>query len=153
MRHETVYVDSSVIGGCEDPEFSQFSLALWDRFIMGECTLVLSELTLTELGKAPDAVRARLREVPAGNQIVLDVTDEAKELADAYLKHGVLGPGSRPDALHVAIATVGKVDVVASWNFKHIVNLGKIRLFNSVNLELGYGLIEIRTPQEVLRYE
>ena len=37
-----------------------------------------------------------------------------------------------------------------SWNFRHIVNLGRIRLFNAVNLEEGYGLIEIRTPKEVL---
>jgi len=43
--------------------------------------------------------------------------------------------------------------VLVSWNFKHIVNLGRIRLFNAVNLEQGYGLIEIRTPREVLADE
>jgi hypothetical protein len=56
-------------------------------------------------------------------------------------------------ALHVALATVGRVDVLVSWNFRHIVNLGRIRLFNAVNLEQGYGLIEIRTPKEVLPHE
>ena len=74
-------------------------------------------------------------------------------LADAYVAHGVVGPGSLADALHVAMATVSGVDVLVSWNFKHIVNLGRIRLFNAVNLEQGYGLIEIRTPQEVLYEE
>ena len=77
-------------------------------------------------------------------------TAEAYDLAEAYLKHRVVGPGSRSDALHVALATVGRVDVLTSWNFKHVVNLGRIRLFNAVNLEQGFGLIEIRTPQEVL---
>ncbi len=77
-------------------------------------------------------------------------SDEAAELAQAYLDHGIGGPGSRADALHVALATVGRVDVLVSWNFKHVVNLGKIRLFNAVNLEQGYGLIEIRTPKEVV---
>jgi hypothetical protein len=66
------------------------------------------------------------------------------------LDRGIVGPGSRTDALHVALATVGGVDVIVSWNFKHVVNLGRIRLFNAVNLEQGYGLIEIRTPTEVL---
>ena len=55
--------------------------------------------------------------------------------------------------LHVALATIGRVDVLVSWNFQHIVNLGRIRLFNAVNLEEGYGLIEIRTPKEVLSGE
>ncbi|GHU24254.1 hypothetical protein FACS1894172_10560 [Spirochaetia bacterium] len=55
--------------------------------------------------------------------------------------------------MHIAAATVLKVDVLVSWNFKHIVNLDKIRLFNAVNLKEGYGLLEIRTPQEVDRNE
>jgi hypothetical protein len=50
----------------------------------------------------------------------------------------------------VALASIGRSDVLVSWNFKHIVNLGRIRLFNAVNLEQGYGLVEIRTPKEVL---
>lgn len=69
------------------------------------------------------------------------------------MAHGIVGPGSRSDALHVALATIGRVDVMVSWNFKHIVNLNRIRLFNAVNLEQGYGLIEIRTPMEVLYEE
>lgn len=50
----------------------------------------------------------------------------------------------------MALATVGRVDVLVSWNFKHIVNLGRIRLFNAVNLEQGYGILEIRSPKEVM---
>lgn len=76
------------------------------------------------------------------------------KLADlASVRYQVPMFGSRSDALHVALATIGRVDVLVSWNFRHIVNLGKIRLFNAVNLEQGYGLIEIRTPREVLADE
>lgn len=53
----------------------------------------------------------------------------------------------------MALATVARVDVMVSWNFKHIVNFSKIRLLNAVNLEQGYGLIEIRTPEEVIPNE
>jgi hypothetical protein len=42
---------------------------------------------------------------------------------------------------------------IGSWNFKHIVNLGRIRLFHSVNIERGYSTIEIRSPTEVLEYD
>ncbi len=51
--------------------------------------------------------------------------------------------------LHIALATVAKVDVLVSWNFKHIVRLEKIRLYNTVNLELGYAELQIRSPREV----
>jgi hypothetical protein len=122
-------------------EFAADSLALWQRFVRGMDTLVLSAHTLRELQGAPDSVRARLTEVPDEHVVVFSDTDEA------YLSRGVVGPGSRADALHVALATVGRVDVMVSWNFRHIVNLGRIRLFQAVNLEKGYGLIEIRSPK------
>lgn len=153
IKNLLMYVDTSVIGGCEDPEFATGSLALWRHFIEGRHTLALSAHTLRELQGAPEAVRKRLIEVPERHQIVLADSAAAAELADAYLARGVVGPGSHADALHVALASVGRVDVLVSWNFRHIVNLGRIRLFHSVNIERGYGTIEIRSPTEVLEYD
>lgn len=153
MKRLFVYVDASVIGGCEDVEFAEASHALWRLFAKGTFVQVLSQHTLRELQDAPDSVRARILEIPEAHQVVLTDTPEADALADAYLAHGIIGPGSRSDALHVALKTIGHVDVLVSWNFKHIVNLGRIRLFNAVNLEQGYGLVEIRTPREVLADE
>lgn len=153
MKPLLIYVDASVIGGCEDLEFAEDSRALWQDFVHGSHLLVLSTHTLRELELAPEAVRQRILEVPTAHQIVLADTEEAANLAAAYLRRGVVGPGSRADALHVALASTGRADVLVSWNFKHIVNLGRIRLFHSVNIELGYPALEIRTPTEVLRYE
>ena len=153
LRGLLIYVDSSVIGGCEDPGFAEASLALWHRFVEGAHTLVLSAHTLRELVEAPAAVRTRVDQVPIEHVLILPDSEEAFSLADAYIQRGVVGPGSRSDALHVALATVGRVDVLVSWNFRHIVNLARVRLFHSVNLERGYGLIEIRSPREVLDYE
>lgn len=153
LQRLLIYADSSVIGGCEDSEFAEASLALWQRFVEGSHTVVLSAHTLRELVQAPAAVRARVGRVPTEHVIVLPDSEEAFSLADAYIQRGILGPGSRSDALHVALATVGRVDVLVSWNFRHIVNLGRVRLFHSANLERGYPLIEIRSPLEVLDYE
>lgn len=153
LRRLLIYADSSVIGGCEDPEFAAGSLALWQRFAEGTHTLVLSTHTLRELVQAPAAVRARVDQVPTDHMIVLPDSEEAFSLADAYIQRGIVGPGSHSDALHVALATVGRVDILVSWNFRHIVNLSRVRLFHSVNLERGYSLIEIRSPQEVLDYD
>ena len=55
--------------------------------------------------------------------------------------------------MHIAIATIYNADVLASWNFKHIVNLNRIRLYNSINMRIGYKILEIRTPREILNME
>lgn len=74
---------------------------------------------------------------------------EALELRDAYLDAGVLSDKWRSDALHVALATIARADALVSWNFRHLVSVDKIRLFNVVNLGAGYGLITILPPSGV----
>ena len=73
-----------------------------------------------------------------------------KDLAEKYVKEKIVTEKFRTDALHIAIATNNKVDVLASWNFKHIVNLSRIRQYNSVNLKYGNFMIEIRSPMEIV---
>jgi len=51
------------------------------------------------------------------------------------------------------LATINRADVLISWNFKHIVNLKRIHGYNAVNLKLGYPILEIRSPKEIIDYE
>jgi len=148
-----IYTDTSVVGGCEDEEFAEHSVRLMECFVRGERVLVLSSLTVQELAAAPAAVRRRLASVPETHIETLQLDAEAQELAEAYVAAGVITAKLRADAQHIAIATVGRVDVLVSWNFKHIVNLRRIHGYNSVNLRKGYPMIEIRTPREVLSDE
>jgi len=113
-------------------------------------TLVLSELTLRELETAPEAVRKLVPSVPQAHIEPLGLSPEVEELAEAYIQEGAIGVGMRVDALHIALATVARVDVLVSWNFKHIVNLRRIHAYNAVNLKKGYPLLEIRSPWEAL---
>ena len=148
-----IYTDTSVVGGCEDEEFAEHSVRLMESFVRGERVLVLSSLTVQELAAAPAEVRRRLASVPEGHIETLQLGAEAQNLAEAYVSAGVLPTRMRVDAQHIAIATVARVDVLVSWNFKHIVNLQRIHGYNSVNLRQGYPMIEIRTPREVLSDE
>ena len=118
-----IYVDASVVGGCEDDEFAEYSARLMECFVRGESILVVSNLTVQELSPAPEAVRKRLASVPEPHIEALQLDAEARELAEAYIAAGVLTTKMRADAQHIAIATVARVDVLVSWNFKHIVNL------------------------------
>lgn len=153
MRQLLIYVDASVVGGCEDEEFAEGSRLLWRCFEHGVYRVALSDLTLAELKGDPSALRRRIEEIPDDVAVMILDSDEAAGLAEEYLRRGIVGPGSRADANHVALATVGGADILVSWNFKHIVNVGRIRRFHAVNLELGYTTPDIRTPLEVLDYE
>ncbi|MGN6437155.1 MAG: hypothetical protein ACTHMM_11505 [Agriterribacter sp.] len=81
------------------------------------------------------------------------VTPEALILAQTYVKEKVVGETSLDDCIHIAIATLNKVDMLVSWNFKHIVNVYRIRGYNSINLRLGFGTLEIHSPKEIVNYE
>ena len=83
----------------------------------------------------------------------VELTEEAKDLADRYIEEDVVGKTSKADCQHIAIATLNKVDVLVSWNFKHIVNIYRIKGYNSVNLKMGYSPLEIRSPKDIVGYE
>lgn len=147
---EKVYADTSVIGGCFDLEFKEWSEALFEEFKSGTKSLIVSDLVHWELTNAHSDIQNKLNEVPLQYRTDLVTTAEAKKLADMYIQEGALTNKSYHDAVHIALATLNHADVLASWNFKHIVNLNRIRLYNSINLRMGYNLIEIRTPREIL---
>ncbi len=80
----------------------------------------------------------------------VDLTEEAVNLANSYLEENVVGETSRTDCWHIALATIHRVDILTSWNFKHIVNVSRIRGYNAVNMKLGYSTIDIRSPKEII---
>lgn len=145
-----IYIDTSVIGGCFDAEFSVESHLLIDQVKSRQHLAVISDLTLRELEDAPAHVRSVLEEIPDLCHEFVSLDEEASSLAERYVHERALPTSSLVDAQHIAIATIRKVDVLVSWNFKHIVNISRIRLYNSVNLMYGYPLLEIRSPREVL---
>ena len=106
-----------------------------------------------EVSEAPEFVKEKFAELLTYHAEVLDVSSEALQLAETYVKRSVLSPNFFNDGLHIALATIAAVDVIVSWNFKHIVNFQQIRRFNAVNLEFGYRMVQIFSPNEVRTYE
>ena len=145
-----IYLDTSVIGGYYDDEFSLWSKKLFREFDERKKIAVISDLTLEELEMAPFDVKRLPNKIPDYAREFVNFGNEAEELAKEYIHRRVVTALHLADAQHIAIATVEKVNVLVSWNFKQIVNLNKIHLFNSVNLKMGYPLLEIRSPREVL---
>lgn len=150
---QRIYIDTSVVGGYFDEEFKEPTQKLFERLEKAEIVFVISDLLELELIDAPTHVRELLFNYSADKFERVILTEEIIILADSYISTGVVGKTSLEDCRHIALATVNKVDILASWNFKHIVNLDRIKGYNSVNLRMGYPMIEIRSPKDLIHYE
>ncbi len=147
------YFDTSVFGGVYDAEFEETTLQLFERVKLGEIVCIYSDLTVGELYNAPRRVREFFESLPAHNLEFVSINDESLDLARHYVSEKVVGQTSFDDCVHIALATIHKADILVSWNFKHIVNVYRIRGYNSVNLREGYTSLEIRSPRDIISYE
>lgn len=147
-----VYVDGCAIGGLFN-QYAEQTKPFWSAVLKGEITIIASDILDAEVKKAPKVVRDFYNGIPESQIQRIISTEEANDLAARYIAENVVGPTSLDDCKHIALATLARADVLVSWNFRHIVNITRIKGYNSVNMKLGYPQIEIRTPYEVIYAE
>ncbi|MEQ8582651.1 MAG: hypothetical protein RIC30_14250 [Marinoscillum sp.] len=148
-----VYIDTSVVGGYFDEEFEFWTKIFFESVKKHEFQIVISELLTEELKHAPEFIRNFLDDFPTEHKVYVELTEDVEILAKQYINSQIVGVKSLADCRHIATATVNEIEILTSWNFKHIVNLNKIHLYNGVNLQRGYRTVEIRTPREIVNYE
>ncbi len=149
---QRLYIDTSVFGGFYDEEFSEFTKPLFERLQKGEFTLLFSAVTQDELNPAPDNVKKLVENIKVEDTEFLETNEEVVDLATQYILEKVVGQTSLPDCLHIALATINRADFLISWNFKHIVNVQRIRGYNAINIKNGYKQLEIRSPRDFMTY-
>jgi predicted nucleic acid-binding protein len=148
-----IYVDTSVVYGAPASEFSRDTKLFWDAVRSGKIVVIVSDVLVEELKRAPMYVRSLFAALPESHIERIVSSDESDMLAKQYIAENVVGESSIDDCKHISLATLAHANVLVSWNFKHIVNIDRIRGYNSVNMKLGYPQIEIRTPREVINDE
>ena len=150
---QRIYIDTSVFGGYFDEEFMEHTIPLFDRIYSGDYVILYSTVTQEELENAPKKIRDLVKKIKVEQTEFIETTDEAIDLASEYITEKVVGKTSFADCLHIALATINRADFLISWNFKHIVNIERIRGYNSINIKNGYKQLEIRSPREFSKYE
>jgi len=153
MKKLRLYFDTSVFGGIYDIEFQNETEKLFEMVKLGEIICVYSDLTEYELESAPDKIKTHFINLDKSTIEYVEISEEINELADEYVKEKVVGKTSLDDCRHIACATINKVDYLVSWNFKHIVNVFRIRGYNSINLKNGYMQLDIRSPKDIITNE
>jgi len=159
MRSLRIYLDTSIVNFlfAEDaPEKMAATPQFWGKLDGGHGMLpFVSSIVEREIGRTRAEVkRHRLRAALEGLPVtVVDAAalePELTNLAASYLEAGVLPEDSMEDALHVAIATILELDVLASWNYKHLANYRRELRFAGVNATLGYSKTpRLMTPLEL----
>lgn len=144
------YIDTSVWGGIFDKEFSVETALLFDMIKEEQVDCLYSDITESELIKAPEKIWMFFETFL--NKQKVEITPEALALAKMYVNENVVGNTSFDDCVHIATATVHRADLLVSWNFKHIVNVYRIRGYNAINMKLGYPILNIHSPKEIVGY-
>jgi len=157
MRKLGLYLDTSIISFALSEDISDdnrnVTLKLIEGINKGRYEGFISDVVIRELGSTRDAVkREKLLELVDSMELneVLAVDEEIDGVADKYIDEGIIPAVYRDDALHIALTSVKGLDILVSWNFRHLVK-HKTRIeVTGVNTLLGYKAIDICTPWEVI---
>jgi hypothetical protein len=109
--------------------------------------LYISATALKEISKLENFIKKQnIRDLIFDYSVkILELSEEAVKLAEEYIRKGAIPKSEPEDAYHIAVASVNRLDALASWNFKHIVSMNPIRKIYEINVKLGYPIIGIGT--------
>lgn len=157
MKKLKIYLDTSVISHLQAgdvPEKMGKTLKFWDCIEQGEYDVYISDLVAAEIEECPEPKKSYFtQKVDSAPLEVVEISDEMVILAEKYVSEGVFSSKYMDDATHVAAASVIGCTAIVSWNFKHIVKLKTIIGVNGINRLMGYGEIEIITPEIIIEEE
>ena len=110
--------------------------------------LFTSQVVLDEIAAGERAMAQRRLELMAG-LTVLDLTPAAESLAADVLQSGLLPATADGDAAHIALATAHGMDILLTWNCRHIANAAIVGRLRRLVEKQGHTLPEIYTPEEL----
>jgi predicted nucleic acid-binding protein len=157
VRIQKIYLETTVFNFYFDndaPDKRIDTLRLFQEIEWGKYEPYTSDHVIEELLEASEPKQsAMLNLITRYNIIVLPDSSEAEHLAALYVSEGIIPKKYSADALHIAITTVNNLDVIVSYNFRHIVKMKTITMTEFINLRERYHKIGIYSPTEVIKYE
>jgi predicted nucleic acid-binding protein len=142
-----LYLDTSVPSAYYDTSkpIRQLITQKWFENESSVFELYTSVVAIEEIEKIsnPEKKENIKRLLIAHDVHILELSESAVKISQKYMEEGAI-PASEPeDALHIAICTVQGIESLASWNFKHIVNINPIKKIRAINLKNNFKIVEI----------
>lgn len=154
MKKIKYYLDTTIFNFVfaeGDAEKRDITLKLFKDLSRIAEGIYISDEVIREISRAPEPRKSQLESLlRENNPLLLEIDLEAEELAERYIKEGIIPERYRGDAIHIAVAVINGIEAIISWNFEHIVKLKTRVMVNGVNRLLGYHEIEICSPEEVI---
>ena len=150
-----IYLDTSVISYLDQedsPEKMSDTLAFWEFLKKGKCDVLVSRVTLDEIGENKEQKRGKLESfLDEIDYKLVEISDEIRNVADKFIENGILTAKSYDDCVHIASSLVEDCACIISWNFKHIVNMKMMNGIKLVAAQTGYGFATfICTPSYLM---
>jgi len=153
---KTVYIETSIPSYLMARPSRDIRVAAWQQITTqwwdearADYDLFTSELVIVEASAGnPEAALRRLEALQGIAELPID--QEAQALADRLVSQGGVPAGAEADALHIAVATVHRMDYLLTWNFRHIDNATTKPIIRSICADAGYSCPEICAPMELL---
>lgn len=156
-RKIKLYLDTSVVSHlCQEdaPEKMKDTLKLWDAIKIGAYDVYLSQTTIDEIAECKQPkLNIMLGFLAEINYHKIDESSDILMLANKIIDTGILKKKNIDDCMHIASATVAECDIIASWNFKHLVNVKTINGVRGINILNGYKSIDIYSPSMLIEME
>ncbi|MEW6609021.1 MAG: type II toxin-antitoxin system VapC family toxin [bacterium] len=155
MKKLKIYLDTSVINflfADDAPEFKKITKEFFEKYVK-KYIVYISDVVIREIEETKDeAKKMKLLKVIEKYPLrILRLDKESDKLANIYIKEKVIPAKKMEDAQHIAISTCNQIDILLSWNFKHLANIQKQLSVKIVNEKEGYFYPLILTnPMEVI---
>ncbi len=154
MSKLKIYLETTILNfyfADDAPDKRLDTIKLFEEITQGKYEAYTSYAVIDEINKASEQVRERLLSLLVKYNItILDEGSDVDKLTDLYVTEGVIPLKYRNDAVHIAMATITGMDIILSWNFKHIVKRKTILMTNLINTREGYKNIDFYSPSEVI---
>lgn len=155
---ETIYIETSIFGHLTARPTDNLIVAAnikitqdWWNEHRSSFTLYASEIVENEAAKGDPTIAAQRLNL-LQSLMLLELTEEAFELSQAFLSQSNLPSKASNDSLHIALATVYSLDYLLTWNCRHMANAQIQRKLAQISSDLGYVLPIICTPYEFIGY-
>ena len=153
-----VYLETSFVSACVTDRTDtasayrrQVSTAWWKEQ-RAEHELFIAEEVLAELSHPDFRLRSDATALVQGIPM-LSTTEEVRGLARILVREKVMPGPAAGDAIHVAVATVHRMDYVLTWNVRHLANANKLEHLRIICRRVGYVPPQIVTPDILWEYE